>query len=486
MKYALKVFTTWITYTFLLGGNPYVFAENVGDAVNTGITKNDFAYGIEITTKNNQAIQASVLPAHFYEHLRNSTLSDYRVFDSRGEIMPSLIKNPNINTSKTETKPLNFYPIHAPLDKELDSLSLSLDREKNKLSVLIDDTNKTEEKSRLIAYIIENSERTAIDKLNFEWLKPETGFIKNIHLEHSSDLITWSNLKRDGSLSRLQHKNQMIGNNSIKINTKTKQYIRLSWDTSNTDFIISNVSANYKQKSQKSLVKKYSVQAILESAQDSAQPSTLNLNQSAFTFTLPGAYPINNIELNSALDNYSFQTQVFSRLSFTTTIEKPNRWRDQGKMDQYHLVMDDQVLQSEPKNLWNIKRNEWLLSFIEPRNVKSPPEVTVTWQPEYLVFLAQGKSPYTLAYGNPTIQKRKSSISQMIGKLTQDEWQNITKRLNPLTIPKELGGPGMLIEPAATKPWRIIMLWAALVLGVLAMGWMVFRLIKDTKIGVSD
>ena len=475
MKTVLNRFTRCIAILCILTYSVYVNAAEVE------IKINDFAYGMEIQTKNKQAIQASLLPAHFYENIRNPTLSDFRVFDARGQVMPAYIKKPNIDTSKSETKILDFYPIHAPKGKNLDALSLSLDRDNSKLSVVIDDAQQTEDQGKLIAYIIENNQDIYLESLNFEWSKPETGFIRNVRLEQSSDLIHWSTLKNQTSLARLQHQNRTIGNNTIHVRINTKQFLRLSWNTNNTEFVITKVSANYKQKSQKNVGERPSLKPILQRISDTTQLPIGAQRQSVYAFTLPGYFPVNEIEINSTLDNYHFQARLLSRRSSEPKNEKQHRWVEHGKIEQYHLAMDDQVLKSVPQDLRNIKRNEWLLAFIEPQKVDIPPEVKMTWQPEYLVFLAKGKSPYTLAYGNPTIRGNKANISEVINQLSENEWQSINSRLNPLIEPKELGGPQKLLPPPAAKPWRTIILWVALVLGVLAMGWMAFRLIKDTK-----
>ena len=107
----------------------------------------------------------------------------------------------------------------------------------------------------------------------------------------------------------------------------------------------------------------------------------------------------------------------------------------------------------------------------------SSPNLEVTWRPHKLKFIARGEGPFLLAYGKYEIE-------------TNDAGQKLVRGFDSesavLSLPVTLGNRTTLGGIAATKPSvadaydaQKIILWSILGIGVLILGGMAIRLLRE-------
>jgi hypothetical protein len=464
------------------GGSLAGFA--IADQKTSALTKNDFAYGIEFFPGDKQAMQAVLLPEHFYQNLVSPNGGDFRVFDAHGQLMPFTVKQlqlKNENKSKIE---LAFYPVYTQQGDSLDSLALSLGNTDQGISLLINNkTSESSANSTLAAYIVDRQKAKNLHSLDIEWREPRTGFIGPIKVEGSNDLIHWSTLVRDASLSRFEHQQQFIGNSTIFLPLHEGRYLRISWVTDRSPFLVTSVVANvtdYRDETAEKTLETNLTLRLIDS--DTLLPFGAAA-QNSYQFELPENLPIVAIELISNNDNYFFLADVYSHAPQAKTSEKSIPWLAHGELNQYRLTMSEQQLVSSAKVISSPKHRQWLLSFREPKNYNGGdlPQVKMSWLPEQLIFIAQGQPPYTLAYGNPNVETGVHQLSSLFARLKPEEWQNILARVITLPAPIELGGVSKLVATASPFPWKTLALWLVLILGVTTMAVMAYRLLRDSQ-----
>jgi hypothetical protein len=99
------------------------------------------------------------------------------------------------------------------------------------------------------------------------------------------------------------------------------------------------------------------------------------------------------------------------------------------------------------------------------------PEIRAGWAPKQLYFLAQGKAPFTLAFGNYNIKPvQANSLSSLI------------KRSGTSIDHVSLGEfikNDKLNKAGSETPWKLILLWLVLILGTALMGFMAYRLFQQ-------
>ena len=115
------------------------------------------------------------------------------------------------------------------------------------------------------------------------------------------------------------------------------------------------------------------------------------------------------------------------------------------------------------------------------------PTLNAGWVPHQLVFAARGAAPFTLAYGNRGAVPGALPIASLIPGYRDDAVGTVrvaktdaTPTVNvqaaSMQAQKELGGAVRLEEQTDWKRWS---LWAVLGLGVVVLGGMAWRLMKQ-------
>jgi hypothetical protein len=110
----------------------------------------------------------------------------------------------------------------------------------------------------------------------------------------------------------------------------------------------------------------------------------------------------------------------------------------------------------------------------------------IGWLPHELIFAARGSGPFMLAYGNKLAKAGALPFAAVMPADAKDETETARPaRLGDVSVlappsPSLFTDPGRFLRGLADNPdakkW---LLWAALVAGVLLLGWMAFRLLHD-------
>ncbi|CEE35648.1 conserved hypothetical protein [Xanthomonas citri pv. citri] len=110
------------------------------------------------------------------------------------------------------------------------------------------------------------------------------------------------------------------------------------------------------------------------------------------------------------------------------------------------------------------------------------PMLRVGYQPERLMFLAQGQPPYALVAGSARAQRTDAPLGAMLQALRRErgaQWQPAQARLAAQAQP--LAGEAAL-QPAATpRDWKRWLLWGLLVGGALLVGGFAVSLLRSAS-----
>jgi hypothetical protein len=101
------------------------------------------------------------------------------------------------------------------------------------------------------------------------------------------------------------------------------------------------------------------------------------------------------------------------------------------------------------------------------------------WLPGQLVFMAQGDGPYSLAYGRAGLEPTRSQVAQLLKAVEPVSGGTLIEaaRTGTQTV---LAGTAALL-PKTELPWRVWLLWAGLIAGVLAVGAMAWKLFREME-----
>jgi hypothetical protein len=436
----------------------------------------DFAFGVDVLMNESHAFQTVDLPDHYYRHVARQDGRDLRVFNAEGVPLSFTLSSQDITESGTRTHQLPFFPIVGSTGSKLSGLALRINRSTDGTIIDISEDGKQETGTSVIAFIIDNSyshdEKAdgRLVELEFDWAKPEYGFINDIKMEKSADLKIWSPLMSDESLSRLAYEGEVIGKQLIAVNRETDKFLRLTWSDPDL-FELKGIRAHY-QWSQSRRELHWQDVNDLAYVDDTDEAE---FERGAYRFSIKGHAPVQQLTFRFDDGNAFYRGRLYSRSG------AESRWITRGDFLQYKLKMPGGVVQSKPFQLPVVRDSEWLIRFDTPASIKasSLPVIRAGWYPERLTFLAQGRAPYIIAYGNPRVSAASTDLGSLLTNLNEDQRKEILESPAMLAEPVELAGVSVL-EPGAKKfPYRTVLLWLVLLGGVLIMAKMAISLFRQ-------
>jgi hypothetical protein len=176
----------------------------------------------------------------------------------------------------------------------------------------------------------------------------------------------------------------------------------------------------------------------------------------AIEFESKGRYPVAMVALASA-DNTVGEWTLESRDAEDAPWQyRAGPWVAWQMGGQQPAASPEQPLQGAPvrDRYWRL-RNSGALPAQAPR-------LRLGFQPEVLVFLAQGTPPYALVAGSGAAKRAPAPIAQMIDAVRTQRGQDWKPAPAYLGASAALAGPEVLAKPAPPRDWKTWLLWALL------------------------
>lgn len=422
----------------------------------------DFAYGVEIKTGAPNALYEFEIPLAVYRGVTRSDLADVRVFNADGELVPHALKP----RDEKQTEPgaalqLPVFPLRGIAGDKTDVPDIHIQRRRDGTIVSIQALKRgSSQDRRLRAYLIDASAvKQPIQSLQLEWQGDQEGFIGTVRIEGSDDLNVWRVLADRAALARLNFGGVQLNQNRVELRGGGYKYLRLSWPD------------------QQAPLESLSVLAEPAAAIVAARRVWHSFNGAAiagrageYSFDLGGPIPFDRIRVELPQVNSLAQLQVLAR-------PKPaEEWRLKGSATVYRLRRNDSEVMSPEIHLASGGERELLLRVDQKGGGigAGVPVIQLGWLPQKLVFAARGNAPFQLAYGNSAAKPAALAIEAVVPGYKSDAQFNV----EPATLgeAKMLAGPARLRQAIDYKKWT---LWAVLLLGVAALGFMAYRLARQ-------
>jgi len=424
----------------------------------------DYAYAVPVTPDSPAAFQRVVVPAAVYEGAVSRDLGDLRVFNADGELVPyAWVPTRASSRERPPAIALPMFPLYVDRDRrDVSALALTVVRSPAGTTVSINSTDAEPATGKVLGgYVLDAS---ALDEplvaLTFA-LPPTTGATTmRLAIAASDDLAAWRNLAADGTLVNIEYAGQRLTRNRIDLPAVKAKYLRLSWTGDGPVIAFGAVSGEFGSRA-------------IEAPRQwrDAKGTRVAEREGEYEYDLGGAFPVDRITIDLAAQNSIWPVTVLARAS------PAEPWQFVGSTVFYRLEQPGGDVTSAPFAVAGGARRYWLLR-VDPR-AGAPgeaPPLRAGWQPQEIVFAARGHAPFTLAYGRYQAASGALPIATMVPGYdsAKDPLANVAvaRAGEPMT----LGGAEQLRKPPDVKRW---VLWAALVLGVVVLGWMAWRLSRE-------
>ncbi len=436
----------------------------------------DYAYGLPIEASGSEALYDVTVPPAVYQGVTRRDLGDVRVFNGAGEVVPHAWRPRRTGTAEAgATVPLTLFPLKAAAGTNPANLSISVRRSASgAMSVDVRSGGTPAPRQQAVAYLVDlNAQDRALRAIELDWNAAE-GFSGKLRIDASDDLARWHTLVPGAPLLKLEVGGQSLQQKRVEVPPHKANYLRLSWLNDGAKTAMPEITAASGE-----LTEKF-VEAPREWNRYSAARGE---KTGEYVFDLKGQFPVDRLRLELPEPNTIVPVEIFAR----DKAEQP--WRSVTRSVAYRLRQSGGEVVSPDMRVGGLSERWWMIR-VDQRGGglgSGTPALNAGWVPHQLVFAARGAPPFTLAYGNRGAQGGALPMASLIPGYRDDAGvavraaktgaQAIVNVQTTSAQPqKELGGEARLHEQIDWKRWS---LWGVLLLGVLVLGVMAWRLIKQ-------
>lgn len=430
----------------------------------------DFEFNSRIIINDYASFYKFELPEHVYKNGDNRFLRDVYIFNNQA---PVPFRLENIATEKTIEESSYNIPFFKTYEEIKNSENLRLNINSNSESNIKLDINNSENLTLQESLYIDldkvKNYRGKLNQLTFDWeFSTQGNYIFSVSIDHSNDLLNWN-----------RNSNKQMIDFNLDQNKVKENSIQLS-PLNNNRFMRIKIESKHQKPNITSIVGKFSTEINIKPKRWHNAVLTKNPeNDSEYTFESDGNFIINGIKITPKQANSLFTANIYSRSS-----EKMG-WRLRGKDEIYTINNDGNKLTNNKISFYANHDKFWMIKFDPPftANVSADaesylPKVEFNWIPHEITFLASGKGPFTLAYGN----NDKELVSQKNGLSSKIDFND--KKLK-ISSSIKIAAPQKNIvvktdeEKSFWEQYKTHILWLIIVSFVLFMLYMATRLYKE-------
>ena len=436
----------------------------------------DYAYGLKIEASGSEALYDVTLPPAVYQGVTRRDLGDVRVFNGAGEVVPHAWRPRR--TEKADagaTVALTLFPLKGPAGANVGALAISVRRSANgAVSVDVKSGGAPAPVQIIAGYLIDmSSQDRALRAVELDW-KATEGFSGKLRIDASDDLASWRALVPGAPLLSLEVGGQRLQQKRVEVPQQKAKYLRLAWVNEGAKTPLPELIAASGE-----LAEKY-----IEAAREWSKFSAAKGEKAGdYVFDVKGQFPMDRLRLELPEPNTIVQVEILAR----DKAEQP--WRSVTRGVAYRLRQSGGEVAS-PDIAVGASSERWWMIRVDQRGGglgSGVPALNAGWVPHQLVFAARGAPPFTLAYGNRGAQAGALPIESLIPGYRDDGGASVRSvktgakptvnvQVTSAQPQKELGGEARLQEQIDWKRWS---LWGVLGLGVLVLGAMAWRLVKQ-------
>lgn len=445
----------------------------------------DFAYGAVIDADGSEALYEVVAPATLYEGVARADLGDVRVFNGAGEVVPHAWR-PRRATS-TEALPLHgltLFPLRAQAGENLDAISIRVQRGAGgavNINVNSASAAASGRPTRIAGYLIDNAAlERALRAIEIDWRAVPGGFSGKLRVDGSDDLASWRTLVTGAPVLSLEVGGRKLEQKRVELPQQKLKYLRLSWLVDGAGQAEPEIMVARGELADK----------VVELPREwTTLKAAAGEKPGEYVFDTRGHAPVDRIRFELPEQNTVAQYELLAR----DAADKP--WRTVSHGVAYRLRQPNGEITSPDLAIGVTADRYWLLR-VDQRGGgigSGLPQIQAGWLPHRLVFSARGAPPFLLAYGNGGARPAAFAIETLVPGYQEDAAQPIRAAKtsaaqkvnvrNAAAFPQnELGGADRLRAAIDWKRWS---LWGALVVGVLILGGMAWRLMRQLAAGAK-
>ena len=404
----------------------------------------------------------TTLTREVYVRAQSSRMQDVVVVNSAGVEAPSSLFGPDQPLARSPREvQVPWFPLsleNTSLDRDIAAISeIGSDGSLRRVQM----RGRGEGASEFVVDLSAVPEQ--VQALLVDWAPGQAPFERRFGVAASDDLKDWSMVTGEARLLDLANRGERLVERRIVLPSATRaRYLRLMPRRGEPSLEVTGMS----------------VQLVPDAADTPWQwerlagTQVIHQGTAGFEYRMPGRFPIQRADVVLPV-NSSSQWRLYSRDS----TDEP--WRAVANpWLVYRVGADAKASRSPPEPLHTMRRDRhWRLvpSMPVPGAV---PQLRLGYQPEVVVFLAEGSAPFSLLAGSGRAVRSSAPLPQLVDALRRQrgsQWQPASAGLGEGSV---LAGDAALAPAPAPRDWKSWLLWALLVGGTLLVGLLAVSLLK--------
>lgn len=437
----------------------------------------DFARGVPIRPAAEGAAQRFPLPADVYRWVTRPDLGDLTLYDADGNVVPYALRRPRSDPRHTPWQPLPLFPLPEPRPAAAGG---GVDIELGEGGTVVAVRGPAATRPGEVGYLLDVSDfPRAPTALRLSWPASANDFVARLRVEASDDLSRWRSLVSEATVAALHARGEAIRIDTIEIPASRAAYLRLLQLGDGPPVAFDAAEAR-----SRSALEESREWLTLPGSPRSGPAEAGAGTGRGFEFQLPGHFPVDRVGAVMEADTFLLEARLLARRT------PDERWQDLGTQRFYRARVDGQLVESQPARGTELNYRYWRL---EPSDEpESPPSLRVGWQPDEMIFVRQGATPYLLAYGRAGFQGRQWPVAELLDRLdsgSADSGADPAQRDRDAELlalpaaavgdPQELGGPSRVEARPQPVAWRTVTLWLVLLAGVGLVALLAYRLVRS-------
>ena len=292
----------------------------------------------------------------------------------------------------------------------------------------------------------------------FDWEGGVGTEMLTVRVEGSEDLKSWTTLG-SAPLVRLGTPGRMLTQNKVDFLPRTVKYLRVTADS--PAFNPTAIRAQYAPRGK-------APARLTRTAE-----ATRGENPDDLIYDLGARLPVEALRLVAQQDNAVMVGTLHAR------DDPAEPWRAVATSTFYRLQREGVESVSPPREIGRRAARYWMIR-LAPGSSQGPlPKLEAQWTPARLVFVKQGEAPFHLAFGNAQAASTALAIESVIPNYKR----GAEDLLNAAKVSEVKAGPppDRWEKLVGELDGRRVTLWAVLLLGVAALGFMAWRLSKQAR-----
>jgi len=438
------------------------------------------------------------LPNSLFTLARDPELSDLRLRNAQGALLPWAWQDTDLATPSTRQHSLPMFPLPDVGKGDAHSavtLRIRADGSLDWIKHAPQNANARTADWILDAHAVPGN----LLQLRLK-LAPQANGLFPLSVEGSDDLRHWHMLASDVAVLQLQHQGQALRQDQIELGAARASYLRLRWQQPGQAPDLQTVEVE-------SFEQAVPAAPALQWT-ESWPPQQCDAR--ACTWHLPEGLPVDAVRLRLAEVNTVVQLRILGETKEPVPGSAPPRYRAHhplhglrhrdrqaattgGDGIQRSLLTETVVWRLAPEGQSENETPALLLDGSRPNRLRietqhaiaewgsTPPRLSIGSRSRSLVFLARGAGPITLAWGGSAPEGAAVSLTTLMptGRVAalgdaHLELPAIVQAAVPVPASPAAAASAAPVSMDQHKPW----LWAALVVGLLLLAAMAISLLK--------